>query len=55
MQTLVQTRACVISIGSTSWFKTEIFPTLRSIQLPRPPRIKNVSNRDTTVLYRTEP
>ncbi len=36
-KTLVQTRACLISIGSPSWFKTEIFPTLRRNQLPRPP------------------
>ncbi len=28
---------CLISIGSPSWFKTEIFPTLRRNQLPRPP------------------
>ncbi len=29
---LVQTRACVISIGLPSWFKTEIFPTIRHNQ-----------------------
>ncbi len=48
---------CVISIGSPSWFKTEIFPTLRRNQLARPPYRKRtkpwnhcvVSNRDVTV------
>ncbi len=41
VQTLVQTRACLISIGLPSWFKTEIFPTLRRNQLPRPPYRKH--------------
>ncbi len=32
----VQTLCLLISIGSPSWFKTEVFPTLRHNQLPRP-------------------
>ncbi len=48
-------RVLVISIGLPSWFKTEIFPTLQRNQLPHPPRIENVPNRDTSVSYRTEP
>ncbi len=38
---LVQTCACVISIGSPSWLETEIFPTLRRNQLPCPPYRKH--------------
>ncbi len=45
--TLVQRPACVISIGSPSWFKTEIFPKLRCNQ--------KHTDRDTNVSYRTEP
>ncbi len=49
----MQTRACVISIGLPSWFKTEIFPTLRRNQLPRPPISKTY--RTVTPLCRIEP
>ncbi len=58
VQTMVQTHACVISIGSHSWFKTRIFPTLRPNQLPLPPYRKRtkswhhfvVSNRTVNFL-----
>ncbi len=53
VQTLVQTCACVISTGSPSWFKTEIFPTSRCNQLPRPPVSKTY--RTMTPLCRIEP
>ncbi len=38
MQTLVLTPACVISIGWPSWFKTELFLTLRRNPPPPPYR-----------------
>ncbi len=37
----MQTRACVTSIGSPSWFQTETFSTLTCNQLPRPPYLKH--------------
>ncbi len=54
LQTLVQTRACLISISSPSWFKTEYFQHCDVTNCPAP-RIENIPNRDTTVSYRTEP
>ncbi len=48
LHTLVQMRACLISIGWPSWFKTEIFPTL-----PRPPVSKTYET--VTPLCRIEP
>ncbi len=49
LQTLVQTRACLISIGLPSWFKTEIVPHWDLTNCPTY-RIENIPNRyDTTV------
>ncbi len=58
VQTLVQSSACVISIGSPSWFKTEIFPTLRHNQLPKciePWHHCVVSNRTVNFVNRYTP
>ncbi len=46
--------ACVMSIGSPSWFKTEIFPTSRRKQSPLTPPVSKMY-RTVTPLCRIEP
>ncbi len=54
VQTLVQTRAFLISIGCLHGLKQKYFQHCDVTNCPAP-RIENILNCDTTVLYRTEP